>query len=418
MTPALDPLQERRATANMVLVLAGKLVSFFGTFIYNFAIGLYVLQVTGSGLSFATTLMLGTIPRALFAPLAGALADRLNRKAIVVGMDFLSGLIILSLYLISGVHGLQLQFIYITAVLLAMANTFFNVTLEASIPNLVDDGRLVRINSLGESIASMTAIGAPMLGGLIFALIDIRIYLLINGLSFLVSGITEIFIDFDFRRIKTSEKRDGLLAEMRKGFSFLRKNGFLFAVAWYSVFLNLFGSMGLNVSVPYIVNTILGFSSTQYGVVMGFLPGGIFAGSLLLSILPEIRKKFWMIAMGTGTFAFCTSLLGFPTLSFLLDMHINISFYFYLVVLFLIGVSIAFINIPVYVLMQRNTPDNLRGRVFGLLQTAQLSIVPAGLMLAGFLVETLPGWVVPLAAGIGIFLIFALVSRNKEVRSS
>ncbi len=418
VTPTLDPRQDKRANANMVLMLAGKLVSLFGTFIYNFAIGLFVLRLTGSGLSFATTLMLGTLPRVLISPFAGALADRLNRKVIVVGMDFLSGLIVLSLYFVSGVYGLKLPFIYAAAVLLASSNTFFNVTLDASLPNLVDDSRLVRINSLSESIASMTAIGAPMLGGVVFALIDIRIFLLINGLSFIISGFTELFIDFDFRRAKPGETQSGLLAEMGKGFQFLKGNSFLFAVAWYAVFLNLFGSMSLNVSVPYIVNTIIGFSSTQYGVMMGFLPGGIFIGSVVLSILPEVPKKYWMIAIATATFAFFLSLLGIPTLSFLLERPVNLSFWFYVVALFFIGLSIAFINIPVFVLMQRNTPDQYRGRVFGLMQTAQLAVVPAGLMLAGFLVEAWPGWVVPLVSGAGIFILFILVSRNGEVRSS
>jgi MFS transporter, DHA3 family, macrolide efflux protein len=418
LTPAQDPLQNRKAANNMVLMLAGKLVSLFGTFIYNFAVGLYVLKVTGSGLSFATVLMLGTLPRVLIAPFAGALADRLNRKAIVVGMDFLSGLIVLGLYLVSGPYGLRLEFIYGTSVLLAAANTFFSVTLEASIPNLVDDKRLVRINSLSESIASMTAIGAPMIGGVVFALIDIRIFLLVNGLSFLLSGCTEIFLDFEFQKRGAVPARGGLLAEMGAGLAYLKGNSFLFSIAWYAVFLNLFGSMGLNVSAPYIVNTIIGFSSTQYGFIMGFLPGGIFAGSLLLSLLPEAQKKYPMIAASTGSFAFFISLLGLPTLSLLLGRPTQLSFWFYTSVLFLIGVSIAFINIPVYVLIQRHTPDEYRGRVFGLLQTAQLAIVPAGLMLAGFLLETWPGWVVPLVSGLGIFALFAVVSRSQEVRSS
>lgn len=393
------------------------MVSLFGTFIYNFAIGLYVLKVTGSGLSFATTLMLGILPRVLIGPFVGALADRLNRKAIIVGMDFLSGFIVLSLHIVSGFYGLQLPFIYATAVLLAVANTFFTVTLEATMPNLVDDGRLLRINSLSESIASLTAISAPMLGGLVFALIDIRLFLLINGFSFIASGITELFIDFNFRVIPVKAAESKLLADITAGFAYLKENKFLLTIAQYAVFLNFFGSMGINISVPYIANTIIGFSPTQYGIIMGFFPGGIFIGSILLSALPEARSKFRMVAMGTAGFALGITLFGVPALPLLLNSDTQALFIFYIIVLWITGLSVAFINIPVFVLMQRKTDNEYRGRVFGLLQTAQMAIVPSGLLLAGFLVEVLPGYVVPFMSGVGIFGLFATIGRNKELRA-
>jgi MFS transporter, DHA3 family, macrolide efflux protein len=408
---------DRRAVSNMVLMLAGKMVSLFGTFIYNFAIGLYVLKVTGSGLSFATTLMLGILPRVLIGPFVGALADRLNRKGIIIGMDFLSGLIVLSLYMVSGVYGLQLPFIYAAAVLLAVANTFFSVTLEAVMPNLVDDGRLLRINSLSESIASLTAISAPMLGGLVFALIDIRLFLLINGFSFIASGITELFIDFNFRVVPIKGGESKLLADITAGFAYLKENRILLTIAQYAVFLNFFGSMGINISVPYIANTIIGFSPTQYGIIMGFFPGGILIGSILLSTLPEAKSKFKMVVLGTAGFALGITLFGVPALPLLHNLDPRFLFIFYIIVLWITGLSVAFINIPVFVLMQRKTTNEYRGRVFGLLQTAQMAIVPAGLLLAGFLVEVLPGYVVPFISGIGIFGLFTTIGRSKELRT-
>jgi MFS transporter, DHA3 family, macrolide efflux protein len=401
----------------MVLMLAGKMVSLFGTFIYNFAIGLYVLKVTGSGLSFATTLMLGILPRVLIGPFVGALADRLNRKAIIVGMDILSGFIVLGLYIVSGVYGLQLHFIYVSAVLLAAANTFFSVTLEAAMPNLVDDGRLVRINSLSESIASLTAITAPMIGGLVFALIDIRLFLLVNGVSFIASGITELFIDFNFRVVPLKTGESKLLTDITAGFAYLKENKFLLTIAQYAVFLNFFGSMGINISVPYIANTIIGFSPTQYGILMGFFPGGIFIGSILLSTLPEAKSKFKMVVLGTAGFALGITLFGVPALPLLHNLDPRFLFIFYIIVLWITGLSVAFINIPVFVLMQRKTTNEYRGRVFGLLQTAQMAIVPAGLLLAGFLVEVLPGYVVPFISGIGIFGLFTTIGRSKELRT-
>lgn len=76
--------QSKKESINFLLYSLGLLVSLFGTNVYTFTIGLYVLKVTGSGLSFATTLVLSTIPVVLINPFAGVLADKLNRKILVV----------------------------------------------------------------------------------------------------------------------------------------------------------------------------------------------------------------------------------------------------------------------------------------------------------------------------------------------
>jgi len=80
----------RRAISNLLLFSLGKFVSIFGTSIYTFAIGLYVLKVTGSGLSFATTLFFGLVPIILFNSIAGVMADRFDKKKVVIFMDLLN----------------------------------------------------------------------------------------------------------------------------------------------------------------------------------------------------------------------------------------------------------------------------------------------------------------------------------------
>ncbi len=76
---------------NMGIFLLGKLVSLFGTRIMNFAISLYVLKFTGSGMSFAITMIVSTLPAIVLSPFAGVLADRVNRKLVGVLNDALCG---------------------------------------------------------------------------------------------------------------------------------------------------------------------------------------------------------------------------------------------------------------------------------------------------------------------------------------
>ncbi len=412
-----DPRLESRAVANMALMLAGKLVSLLGNYIYSFAMGLYVLRVTGSAMGFAVTLIFGTLPRVILAPVAGALADRLDRKKMVVGMDLVSGLVMLLLYGISSAYGLQVSFIYGAAALLAMANTFLNVALDAAIPNLVTDRHLVRINSFNQSVVSLTQVAAPFIGGLIFGIIDIRLFVLINGIAFILSAISEIFIDFQLTAPPAAESVDKpkLLAEMLAGYAFLRQDNLLFTLGLFFVFLNFCVGLG-GVSLPYIINNVVGMDATLFGILNGLLPAGILLGSLLISALPEFRRRYPVILVSLLVMALALAISGLPAVPRLLAFGETPIFIFYFILLLFIGFSNPFINIPVFVLMQRQVPDNFRGRFFGLIQTMCMAITPVAYLLAGSFLEKLPAWSVPLGAGLSMLAVVGLLAGNKEFK--
>jgi MFS family permease len=86
---------------NLVLFSAGKSVSMFASSIYSFAIGLYVLKLTGSALNYATTIMLHILPMIIMSPVAGVLADKISKKKLIVGMDLANGFLFLGLFRIS-----------------------------------------------------------------------------------------------------------------------------------------------------------------------------------------------------------------------------------------------------------------------------------------------------------------------------
>ncbi|MDD4658648.1 MAG: MFS transporter [Eubacteriales bacterium] len=412
-----DPRLESRAVANMALMLAGKLVSLLGNYIYSFAMGLYVLRVRGSAMGFAVTLVFGTLPRVILAPVAGALADRLDRKKMVVGMDLVSGLVMLLLYGISSSYGLQVSFIYGAAAMLAIANTFLNVAMDAAIPNLVTDRHLVRINSLNQSVVSLTQVAAPFIGGLVFGIIDIRLFVLLNGIAFILSAVSEIFIDFQLTAPAEAEApaQPKLLAEMGEGFTFLRRHNLLFTLGMFFVFLNFCVGLGA-ISVPYILNNVVGMDATLFGILNGLLPAGIFLGSLLISALPEFRRRYPVILVSLLVMALALAVSGLPAVPQLLAFGETLIFIFYFILLLIIGFFNPFVNIPVFVLMQRQIPDNFRGRVFGLIQTMCMAITPVAYLLAGSFLEKLPAWSVPLGAGLSMLAVVGLLAANKEFR--
>ena len=129
--------------SNLILFSLGVFVSLFGSAIYTFAIGLYVLINTGSGLSFAITLGLGIIPMVILNPFAGVLADKFDKKKIVVLMDLLNGVLLLTVYCITASTGLNLKIIYASTFIMTIFTTLFDISFEAAIPNNVSEVFLI-----------------------------------------------------------------------------------------------------------------------------------------------------------------------------------------------------------------------------------------------------------------------------------
>lgn len=180
---------------NIWLLIAGMGVSRIGTLAFSFAIGLYILTITGSSMSFAVSMVLSAVPRILVSPLSGIVADKYSKKTIVVLGDILSGLVVLALLLQQEVSVLSL---YVAIASLSVLNTFFSTAITASLPNLVKDDNLMKLNSSFEVFRSLAAIFGPMLGGLLFGFGTLKWIIIINGVSFILSGLSEMFIDFKF----------------------------------------------------------------------------------------------------------------------------------------------------------------------------------------------------------------------------
>ena len=117
---------------NLILLSLGKLISLFGTAIYTFAVGLYLLKTTGSGLTFAINIVLYTLPMVLINPVAGVVADKIDKKIVVVGSGFLNGIFLIGIYLLAGKIGLSITLLYISTFIMTVLAAFFNIGIESA----------------------------------------------------------------------------------------------------------------------------------------------------------------------------------------------------------------------------------------------------------------------------------------------
>lgn len=405
---------------NLWLFAAGKSVSIFGSSIYSFAIGLYVLKMTGSALNFATTLVLSYLPMIIISPVAGVIADRMSKKVLVVGTDFLNGLLFLSLFILAQGGHLNLPVIYTTTVLLNILTTFFGISIEAAKPNLVSPPQRLQMNAIDKLIDSSSAILGPMLGGLVYAILDIKAFILFNGLSFLISALSEWFIQYDlYAEVGHGEPHAAPVrsfkADLVEGLNYFKGSKRIMELFYLFVCLNFVLGFSVNVPGPYMINEVIGLPSKAYGLIYTMFPVGLIIGTLTVArILKRVPYRLLLIYMNGGI-AVLSALVGVPAL-FPHDSPAMVYILFFCILHLLMGVAIAYVDIPITTLLQNEIPEALRGRVLSLVMSFVKIVLPVALLLSGKFIELLPIVIIP-AIGGGIALsysIFLLAFRREE----
>lgn len=416
-----------REKINLVLFLSGKSISLFGSAIYTFAMGLYLLKTTGSGITFAVNIVLYTLPLVFINPIAGVIADKINKNIVVVGSDLINGVFLLIVYILAGKIGLSIPLVYISTFVVTVLVTFFNIGIESAKPNLVSNEKLININSMDRLIEASSFVIGPMLGGVVYAFIDIRFFILINALSFLLAALQEYFIDFQYNKAETrdeinckdfkNELEFNLWFEMKEGYQYILCRQHMLALVYIFTALNFFFSYTITVPLPYLLNTIWKVDSLVYGIIQAGFPVGMIIGALYVKKVMERVSyskllKTINFLTGLGALAFGLPLIissDVPNQIFILI--------YYTILMFLSGLIVSWVDIPKNVLLQQIVPDRILGRVISVMMSIGKITVPIALILSGYLLSFITPLFLLLSGSI-VFVLFHIWFFNSSLGKS
>ncbi|PEG09839.1 MFS transporter [Bacillus wiedmannii] len=403
---------------NICLYSIAKTVSIFGSSMYSFALGLYVLQITGSALNFAITLILGTIPMIVLNPFAGVIADKVDKKKLVICMDLLSGCLLIAVYILSSYYGLNLFIIYTTTFLMTVFTTFFGIGLEAAKPNIVSKERLMSINSISKIIDSVSLILGPMLGGIVFSVFNIKTFIIINGISFILSGIALLFIHFKLFEYNINEENSKrgvhFIKDIKEGFSYLLEKESLKNTFHILISFNFFLGFAVTVPLPYIINTVLNLGSKQFGIIQGTFPVGMIIGAIVVKKITDRFSYSYLLKKLSSMLSVFMIILGIPVLFKSFEVNDLVFVITYCVVMIFLGLIIALIDIPLIYFMQNEIPDEYRGRVLSIGLSIGKMMLPIAMALSGLLLNYIPAYTIPIVGGF-LYLIVIKVSSNRFI---
>ena len=373
-------MTQKLFTKNFMLLILGQLTSLFGNFILKLALSMYVLEVTGSAAIFAGILSAATIPTIILSPLGGILADRANRRNIMVALDALTGISVLCAALFLSESN-ALAVISTMLIILSVLGAFETPTVQACIPTMLQGENIMKGNAVVNQVASLSYLVAPMLGGVLYAMLGLKPVMYASVGCFFITALFECFIKLNYQR---SEGIGGVLSVVKQDFlssmQYIAKEQTSISKMLLLTAFSRFFVMGITiVGLPYIVRTVLGLNAQYYGAAESALAVATILGSVAAGLLTGKLKihRLSILLASMGVFIIPVGI------AFLCPVRPIIKYAATIVSLCGMQIAISIFSIFAVSLIQQRTPNHLIGKVMAYTSTITLCVQPIGQMVYG-----------------------------------
>lgn len=321
----------------------GQGFSFVGDFVSTVALVVLVVDVSGSASAVGGVLVARLLPT-LASPLVGVLADRLDRRSVLVATDLVRAALVLGL-----IFSRDLVVIYALVFLMGAARTVFNPTVRAAFPGVVGDGDLTRANAIISGTFSFSMMAGPALGGVLVASVGVEAAFLIDAGTYLVSAAFLAGIPLPAPQ---REDEEGFFPELRAGFGYLA-NARVPLVVVAGAFL---ATLTANAAIPaevFLAKETFDAGDLGYGLLVSLWGGGMVLGSALVALLGGRVNLLLLYFMSVFTTALAFAGVGFsPTFAFALGA-ISVA-----------GAANGVDNVATDTVLQKRVPEAFLGRVF------------------------------------------------------
>lgn len=391
--------QKTRWCKSFKWMVVGQIVSLFGNGILRFALPLYLLKETGSSAIFGMVSALSFVPMVILSLVGGVLADRVNKRNIMVILDFTTGLLIGGVSLLLGQLPVVPLFLVTLMILYGIAGAY-QPAVQASVPLLVSEERLLSANAIINQISTLANLLGPIIGGVLYGIGGLMPILWLSAICFFLSGLMEMFIQIPFEK---REMQAGVFqivkADLLESYTFVKEEKpVFFKIGLIVAVFNLVLTSVMVIGIPVLVIQVLGMSDYQLGITQGILAlGGLFGG-VLAAILAKkltLRKAYQML----GLCGFCVGAMGI----ILLFQWPSLTTYLLITGLCFCAMGAATLfTIQIFSLIQRETPSHLIGKTMAALIAIALSAQPIGQVIYGVLLELLGQmpWLIFTGAGL------------------
>ncbi len=433
---------------NFLLLFFGTLVSNTGSRMYGFAISLFLLDTTGLATSMSTYISIWTFTMFVVAPVAATFTDRWRRKVRVLymtdfGRGLVYGLIGIGVYYFDrqGNTAMVLTTIYTLLTLVAIQSAFFSPASSALLPQVVHADELVSASSLFQMTRSAINVLGLMFGAVLYVELGIVVLIALNAISFILSGISEMFIRFDVaknqERLDASAYNDHDVVHHRNRFlHFVKRVYFdlkeaavyifkeakpIAAIVFIIVLSLTLVEPWFSVGVPYLIKQYLSFARFGADYILASIKFAEAAGMILMSfIVAFIAAKFTIHQLFKfGAACYVVIAILYVTLVAAFDgAYISeITFLaIFITVNFIAGLVSASFNAPLNAAISKYIDPNKLGKVVTMMDSFGGILMPFSILIAGLVIDHLSLYYVAASMVVGIILMTFIIFRNQYIR--
>jgi MFS family permease len=360
---------------NFRLFWSGNFLSNIGTWMQNVAQGWLVLSLTGSAFWLGVVGFAGSIPFLIFTLFGGVVADRVNKRRLLLVTQSVMMLLAFALALLAWLKIITVWEVVLLSFLNGMAMAMNAPSYQALVPRLVPREDLTNAIALNSAQFNMSRILGPTLGGYAMALVGVAGNFFLNGVSFLA-------VLWALTRIEYPEQEPshypGLFSSLREGFAYVRGNKQMRVLVWMTGWASFFGIPFITF-IPYFARMRLHAGETGLGWLMAASGFGAVLGAVTVAAKGTLRHRGRVVTI--AGVVFFSAIVAFSySQNFVLSQCLLL-FEGYSAILMISSFNVA---------IQHLASDQMRGRVMSIYATCFLGLPPLGSLLAGELSRHIP----------------------------
>lgn len=394
-----------RWARNTVLFVTGQTVSLFGSMIVQFAVMWHITLETRSGMALGLFMLAAFGPQGVMSIFGGVLADRLDRKKLIIAADSLIAATTLILAILMSI-GLTDLWLILTAVAIRSVGAGVQTpTVQALIPQIVPQEHLMRINGIFQTINSAMALLAPAAGAAIYASADIIAAFYLDVLTAVLGIGLLLFVGVPTVQAN-GDKRESYRRELVEGMHYISSNPL---IRWLLLVLALFFLLSqapAMVVSPLLIAESFGTEPWMLAVMQMLLSIGTMLGGILVATLFAKSSRIGLLLGSAYAVAAFTVALG-----------LSPNLWLYYLFTFLFGLAVPAFSAPFMTLIQQTVAPGMLGRVFSYVSIAMTLSTPAGVIIFGPLADVVRLQGLLISSGTALIVVLTLATALPSGRA-
>jgi|694.fasta_scaffold08750_5 DHA3 family macrolide efflux protein-like MFS transporter len=385
---------------NISFFIAGQMISFVGSLLVQYAIFWYINLETKSGTVLTIAIIASFIPLLIFSPIAGVLADKMNRKLLIIIADGSIALVTLVTAILFSLGDIEIWMLIVVTVIRGIGQAIHGPAIGAAIPLMVPQDKLMRVQGIQTGIQSAFNVLGPIIAAVLISWFSIGFLFYIDTVTAVMGVATLLFFVTIPKHVNEGKKQTTSgVQDFVAGLKYVKTHSFLIPFFIYLFVVLILVSPVAFLSPLQVVRSFQTYGTDVFRLTMvevGF-SGGMTIGALLVAWWGGLNNRI-------VTAGIAISIMGFGV--FMLGVVGN--FYVYFIFMLIQGVVLPFYNTPMTVMIQEQVDPAYMGRVSSISVMINSIAMPIGIALFGPLADVVSIELLLLISG-ALMMIFGLL---------